>query len=377
MAAESNGKANYSNSLFWTLILLGCFFQGVFYYVLRERFWIGLNDFMGFYSSGKLAFTGLLYDPSEHFRVQRAATNGQFGESWMFVRFPFYAILLWPFGQLPYSAAWRAFLGVCTAAIAAGTALLPLPNRKFGYALLIFCLPAGAGLLNGQDVAIVYFFFALGGFLLSRGYAFSAGSVWAFLAIKPHLFVFLPLVLLYRRDWRVLGGGALGGAVLLILSFVVGGPEWPAQLRTVLTRPALHSWDQMPNLHLFFGPHVAREWISIPAGVCLAALLWPIQKKWPGWVGLLAAVPAGILVTSHVYISDCLLLLPFSAWLLHEAAVPWQRGVAFASLTPIVYFCLILTPPAAYIAPAVLSAALLSLLFSARPSSRLPEPTYR
>jgi hypothetical protein len=376
MGEDLNAKVSSPRQLFIILLLLGVLFHGIFYYVLHQRFHAGLNDFMAFYSSGKLAFTGKLYDFEAIWEAQKAATNGDYGPDLVFVRLPFYAALLWPFAQLPYLVSWWTFFSTCVAALWAGTRLLPAPEpARLKWGWLICSLPAGASLLNGQDVAFTFLALIAGAALYAKKQHFAAGLLWSLLAIKPHLFVFLPVILLLRRNWSVILGGVTGGAGLLAMSFLLSGPDWPQKLMTVLQQPALHAWQIMPNIYVFGGDALQQsptmlKLCGVLTGAVLILALWQWEKRVGGWLPLFAIPPASILITTHVYVSDCVLIFPFAMWLLHEAQSKLQRLLAFALLVPPIYVGLLMGPPVAFLAPAVLLAALLSFPLSGRPSSR-------
>ena len=64
-----------------------------------------------------------------------------------------------------------------------------------------------------------------GGLTLHRkGRRILAGTLLALLAVKPQLFVGLGIWMLLRRDWRTLGGLAVGGAVQLVVVAAALGP---------------------------------------------------------------------------------------------------------------------------------------------------------
>lgn len=353
-----------SKRLLPLLIIAGVLVNTIFLISLRERWMIGLNDYMGFYSSGKLAFTGKLYDFEEHWRIQRAAT-ANYGTAWIFVRFPYYAILLWPFAQLPYLWAWAAFTLASLGSVWTFLTLWPGLNRREALALALACLPLCHSFLNGQDVAFLLLWLTLGIYLLTKEMPFSAGLMLSLVAAKPHLFLFLPLVLAYRRQWRVLAGLATGAAGLFVLSILVAGPEWIQSFVKAISTPVLHDWHQMPNLELYTGPQVPAKYFYALGIPIFSALLYLARNQPLPLLIALSIVPA-ILLAPHVYLADCALLLPLGLMLLNQKPL-----AAYILLSPM-YIALPYNPPAAYIVPVLI---LIAWLISLQPSRPFSAPT--
>lgn len=315
---------------------------------------------MAHYALGKLAFSGQLYDLESYFAVQREATGGSYGEPWLFVRLPYFAAFLWPFAQLPYGWAWGVFSIASVAALVGFVRWWPVEDKRFLGLVTLISLPNFHGLLNGQDVAFLMLWLALGASLSQGGRGFAAGLVWSLLAAKPHLFMFLPVALIAKGRWSEIRGALAGGAILVGLSFAAGGPGWIPEFRRTLANPVIQAWSQMPNLELFNSGGGAIWFYA--AGAPLACwLLWHIRAS-VSTIGMVAAAnAAGILLAPHVYLDDCALLLPLGFVLLWECEKQWQQWLGVLVLSPI-YFLLPFEPPLAYLVPLAIVAALLGLL---------------
>src|SRR4029077_1909026 len=85
----------------WILALLGLAFIFFFMRDSLHYLWSGRNDYLSFYAGARLVGSSKLYDPQQASRVQMQ-TAGFFGEALAYIRPPFYAVLLWPLGKLPY-----------------------------------------------------------------------------------------------------------------------------------------------------------------------------------------------------------------------------------------------------------------------------------
>src|SRR5260370_1248805 len=101
-------------------------------------------------------------------------------------------------------------------------------------------------LLGRNDFSQLY----AGANLAGRKLDFWAGMALCLCAIKPHLFILMPLVVIPQRRWRILAGAAVGGTILLALSFLVGGPNWFGKYRMSL-QGQTPDLDHMPNIHSF------------------------------------------------------------------------------------------------------------------------------
>src|SRR5438105_4698123 len=91
------------------IVLFGLLATGALAWQSGDRFINGLNDFFALYPGGRLAFDPQLYDKATEDRVQEEAAHG-FSEGMTFIRLPFYAVMLWPLGRLPYPQAYGIFL---------------------------------------------------------------------------------------------------------------------------------------------------------------------------------------------------------------------------------------------------------------------------
>lgn len=247
----------------------GCIWLALLAWGQRERFLAGVNDFAQLYAGATLVGTPELYSPEANKRVHREAIGVELSSVY-YSRPPFYAFLLKPLAALPYRAAYWVFQSVsflCLAWFLWAFARSPVEVALFAclYPPLIFVL------LNCQDAGIALALAGAGYLLLERDRPFAAGLVWSMCAIKPHLFVFLPVVLIVHRKWRALAGGCL----LVALSFAAQGRNWISEYLALLRSPEIHpDPDHMPNfqaLRVAIDPHLSESWL-LPATLLVAAL---------------------------------------------------------------------------------------------------------
>jgi Glycosyltransferase family 87 len=299
-----------------------------------KRVLLGQNDFLAFYGGAKLAFTSQLYS-ADAMQVMQDELAHIWVPAVLYLRPPFYAVLLKPFTLLPYHAAFGVFEALN---IAAMCLFLRIFARRDVWLWLIggFSVPVVTALANGQDVMLILGVFAATILLARRGWDFAAGLVLALCAIKFHLFVFVPLVLVLQKRWRMVGGACCGIGALYLLSAIAQGWWWPPAYAQFLQTPQLHPGPYaMPNLH---GLLTAIGAASLPLEILLAAMvavavIYVSLKPGKFEPALAIAIAAGLLASHHAYLQDCCLLMPLAA--LGGSRV---RVASLAVLAPPMYF---------------------------------------
>jgi hypothetical protein len=187
--------------------------------------------------------------------------------------------------------------------------------------------------------------------------------VWALLAAKPHLFLLLPVVLVVRRQWRAIAGGATGGAILLALSFLVAGPGWLPQFLATIRNPVIQERVQMANLYLLTAGLAPDVVVMALAAPLLAYCVGRIAKTDGLELGLGASALAGILLAQHTYMADCTLLLPLLYRIADRSIDAPLRHLATLLLLPFGYFLLLQPAPWSWCLPVLLLTLLLRMAF--------------
>jgi len=273
--------------------------------------WQGLNDFPEFYLSPRLVGTNHLYDPAA-FLAEQQRVLGCTNVNIQFLRLPYMAVLLAPLGRLPYSTAYALWQTFSIAALAAFAWLWP-GRRWLAFIIVCWFPPVAANLVNAQDLAYVLLWVAISVALVQRGKHAGAGLVLALGAAKLHIFLFLPIVIVARRMWRLGAGLVAGAAFLLAVSFLAAGWAWPAAWLRTIRSPVVSQSVAKSSLLAFAAEamHGPALW-AVAGGLILlvGAVVYRAAQRNSFVFGLGVALAGGLIVAFHVYQQDYMLALP-------------------------------------------------------------------
>ena len=318
--------------------LLGLSIMGAFLWSQRDWLIGGENDFAAFYSGAHLLGEGELYN-TERLHENETRFLGDYARTHGYVRAPFHAVMLWPLTRLPYMTAFLVFEALSAAAFVAFIWLWPTPAFKMRLAFACFALPAFSCFVTGQDDLFLLLWIAGAVLLHRKGRKFAAGALFSLCAMKFHLFLLTPVLILSRRAWTFGRGLLAGGATLTLVSFVAGGWAWPLEMLETSTNP-----DFTPNAHIMpnlagvlNGVENALAWEML-IGVAIAIAFWFIARSSNFEYALAGSLVGGVLLSHHSYLADCALLIPAALVGLAEGKSPAVRLAGAALLTPITYF---------------------------------------
>jgi hypothetical protein len=301
----------------------------------------GRGDFLAFYAGAKLLGTPSLYSAQAIEAVQRQLLD-PIPSGTLFIRFPAYAAVWKPLSDLPYYFAYLCFQGLSLLlmawiALRSGTWPLRLCFMTF--------LPLAAGLFMAQDIALVV--------ALSLGFAAAssarkdwlAGLALAACALKPHLFMLAPLVLLFHRRWRIIGGAAIGMLAWLLASTALQ-PGWLRPWWNIIrTAQITPQPEKMPTINGLVAGYGLPPAAGAVLYVCvLAAVLYAAWKQPNLERAFAVAIAGGLLLSPHAYVYDCAILIPLIGYGLRNrnSAVP-----ALLALSPLPYAIALLWLPTA------------------------------
>jgi hypothetical protein len=295
----------------------------------------GVNDFRSFYAAAHLVGSGDMYNPYESLEQQRSAGTVP-SINLKYSRLPYFALALWPLSRLPYPVAHWLWRGLSIAALAGFVLLWPLGKRQDTVIAVCWSLPVAVCLFQSQDVPFLLLWIALGTRLWRQGHYFAAGLALSLCAEKYHLFYLLPLLIIRLRLWRLGMGLVAGGAVLLSLSFMAGGPHWLQGYVNYLSDPSTPSMvEVMPNLGGLAARLGLPVWVKMSVILATVAGFWIVGRaSFPAVLCL--AVAAGVVVNIYGFLSEGALLLPALCLIVQSpASRPWLRSYALLLLTPL------------------------------------------
>jgi hypothetical protein len=219
-----------------------------------------------------------------------------------------------------------------------------------------FSIPAVAALCGGQDTPFLLVILGASILLIRRNMDFAAGLILALCAIKFHLFLLLPVLLLLKKRWRILGGAGCGTIALTALGMLVDGPYSIGQYLKVLRDPWINpNASSMPNLHgLVSALHGDLRMELFLVAFVVLGFLWMTYASDNFEFLFAASLVSGLLVSFHSGIPDDLVLFPALVLLLGSSADVPLRSFAALILTPIPYLLFLPGPPYSAVLPIAL-----------------------
>jgi len=301
----------------------------------------GYADFSAFYTAGKIVQSGQghqLYDRTVQTQVQKEFSEAARvrGQALPYLRLPFEALLFVPLTFLSYAREYQVWAGI--------SILLVLGVAKYlrsrmseetewpwwiYYPAYFSYWPIAYGLALGQDCGLMLCLCALMMVHLRDRRDFRAGCLLGLALIKFQIVLPLILVLVLKKQFRVLAGFSAVAAPLFGLSVWVVGWQglmaYPSYLWGLNRVPAAAAIfpGMMPSLRgLVQGwmDPMHSSWIlNLIAGVLSVAVLIWAAGQWRAsesrrskvyLAGLDAVFLAGLLAAYHMFSYDLTLLLP-------------------------------------------------------------------
>lgn len=314
----------------------------------------GDNDFVAFYAGARLAGTGGLYSAAAGEAVQREVM-GEAAGMLRFIRLPLYAWVLKPLGGLPYAAA-HAVWQVVLALAALGFAWVWRRRLPAVWLYLACSVAWYSAFANGQDCAIVLFFAGMSAFALLEGRDRAAGLWLTGCLIKFHLFTLAPVALLAARRWQAAAWASAGVAGVLALSTALEGPGVWVEYWQALMDPRVHPAPYtLPTVGGFArAVGLGAAWtpaLSLVVGAGFVYGIWRRREQIE--VAMALALAGGVVLGSHVFVQDLLLLLAPLALVAQHAAL--YRPLALLN-SPLGGYLLLMPGPVGAVVPVALAA---------------------
>ena len=327
----------------------------------HELTFSGKNDFLPFYSGARLLDTGDLYD-RERLKEEAIEAIGTFSHQHGYIRLPFHAAFLWPLSRLPYLWAYVIWEVAIVAAFVTFVIFWRPPGGQLQVLFASMSLPAFTSIVNGQDCTFLLAFILGTVVLYRRDCKFWAGAMLSLCAIKFHLFLLVPVLIAARREWRLAGGLASGGAVLAAISFAVAGWRWPVQFLESALNPAFSpKTDQMANLHGVMTQIPGGTVLEILIATTVVAAIWIISRQMSFDYAFSLVLAGGFLLSIHAYLPDLVITLPAALTLTAISNQKLVKAAAFLLLALPTHLAIL----AGFPVSAVVTAALLVLIGAA------------
>lgn len=348
------------------LTLLGVLFLSVVIYTQRYSVLRGQNDFIQLYAGAKLSTNQMPYSIPLTVAIQRAELGGVM-KGVYFSRLPFYAVVLRPLAAFPYRVAYTLYQVLSIAACVAAVWLLSRTVREMFY-LSAWSFAIADSILNGQDTLFLFLFTTIFFVLVKEKKDLLAGLILGLCAIKPHLFVLMPIPMLIHKRLEIVGGALVSGVVLLMLCFIGGGATWINDYLHMLRNPELHpAQSQMPNLHGLL-VIIGQSGFTVETICTILVIMSTVFVSFRCKNFVLAACVAiigGLLISYHAYIPDTVLLLCIYAQCKEAAITALGRSMLLLSTLPFIYLVSLTTPSTLALQSAVIAA----FIFTARDAS--------
>lgn len=347
------------------------------------------SDFIAFWSAARMVLEGnglAAYDLDAMSSLQLEQYPGLVGTT-AWVHPPFFLMLVTPLGLLPYTAAFAVWSVLGLAVYFA--ALRPLLPTPAAWWLAVAFPGIWIGLGQGQTQFVTAAL--IGGALLRlESRPAIAGVLIGLLAMKPHLAILLPMVLVVGRHWITFASAAVTATTATVGAVLVFG--WQSVQAWFVGMDVVKSGVDMGLLpvYKFVTPYTALRHLGVPerwglvlhasAALVVVCMVWSVWRRTTDMRLRGPAVVVGtFLVTPYAADYDLVVLAFAIAWIASVGgAEGWLRGdrnlLVLAWVLPMV--C---APVAALthvpIAPLVLGALLREVWLRANSPSTQVAPT--
>ena len=181
------------------------------------------KDFLNVWMMGREAFSD---NPGRYYNIDlyRAAIQGMLGENypqpnWSYPPVTMLAAI--PFGSMPYLAALAAFM---LAGLGAFLAAVRWRTGDWRFALALAVSPAAIICVNSGQFSFALTAILICAFALLDRRPVLAGVLIGLLAVKPHLALFLPVLLAFSGRWRAFA--AAGVTTLALAGAAAAAPRY-------------------------------------------------------------------------------------------------------------------------------------------------------
>jgi len=297
-------------------------------FVVQPQDW-HTSDFYSFWVGARLA-GHRVYDSSQAESIQRGVSP--LVQSKRYIRPPFYALALWPLGRLPFRMAYVLWFVLNAAAVLAFVFVWRF--HPASYVACALFLPLGWSFGIGQDAPLLLLIVAAGARCIEQKKELAGGALLALCAIKPHIFLFVPVVLLAQKKYRALLAIAIAGSFLYLLSSAMLGLLWPVDfVRAVVANEAIIR-PRLLGMAGLLARIGAPGWVT-PLGIAVGAAIVYRGTRKVAWRSSIAlGVAAGTVFAPRSMVYDASFFLPLLLLQFQPAGVIIAGAALVTIVTP-------------------------------------------
>lgn len=224
---------------------------------------------------------------------------------------PHLLLFTWPFGLMPYFAAYASWSIAGLAAFAAATRAGGINARTLPFVVLA---PAAAVNLQAGQNGFFTAALLIGGLSVLGRRPILAGILFGILTIKSQLGLLLPIMLVLTGRWRTIAAATATSAILMAVTAALYGPPiWiesltkigPQQLQLLQTV----GFQLMPRAFAGMrqiGLPVEAAWAvqAVQSAAALGATIWTFRRRRDPALSRAMLVTATFLTVPYSYIYD-------------------------------------------------------------------------
>ena len=290
------------------------------------------NGFFTFWLAGRMQWTGQSpYSPSDWVNGHHLYHSTWIPEKIFGYPLPL-ALLTAPLGFLPVEKAYilwdllaQVFIALCILWLS--THWDGLNRQTYAIFVLIATILNGnvfLGLMTGTVTAFFVVFLTLGLYFLETRRPWLAGIALAGLALQPPLLTIVALIslwLLFRRNWKTIGGLVVGGLGLFVIGLFYD-PFWVQKFlgvgedlfsKRLGNQPTIISYTRLACNGNLTCASISYSFIVLILVALFAYLVWKKQAELSPLMAFSAAIALGVLLPPYLWSYDyALLVIPIA-----------------------------------------------------------------
>lgn len=299
-----------------------------------------VSEYEIFYAGERLVGTPFLYDKASNRQEQIKAIGAYGGDELIYARLPFEAAFLYPLGKLPYRASVIVFQVLSVIALFGFVYLWPYNRPSITLLACAWSIPLLLSFMFVEDDMFLLLLLAAA-FRIHKEKPLVAGLLMSLLAIKFHLFLLLPLLLLGQRRWKMATGFAGASALLVAISFLVAGWAWPQHMADIIRSGTIAREYLMPNIRGIVQAFTQSLVPELALDLVVATIIFWRLRSTTFERGMALVLVGSLLVSHHAGTYDCVLLIPVLLLVAQHELRSHGEWLVLLLLSPVPYYLLV------------------------------------